>query len=169
VLAMSTLNEPVAKRIAKLFRLLASDFEGEVLSAARRMKQQLAGEGLSFNDIATVIENANGEIEEKKYSDADAEIIFARGMEKGRVEEARKQQAPPEFYDTDGHPRWNAIALFCQKHTARLHSDWEREFISDMAGKTLWREPSEKQAKHLLAIFVRLGGHYDPKTAHVRR
>ena len=90
---MSTLNEPVAKRIAKLFRLLASDFDGEVLNAARRMKQQLAAEGLSFNDIATVIENANGEIEETKYSDTDAEIIFTRGVEKGRAEEARKQQA----------------------------------------------------------------------------
>ena len=64
---MSMLDELVAKRVAKLFRLLASDFDGEVLSAARRMKQQLAAEGLSFNDIATVIEQANGEIEERKY------------------------------------------------------------------------------------------------------
>ena len=63
---MSTLNEPIAKRIAKLFRLLASDFDAEALNAARRMKQLLAVGGLSFNDIATVIENANGEIEEKK-------------------------------------------------------------------------------------------------------
>ena len=75
---MSTLNEPVAKRIAKLFRLLASDFDGETLAAARRMKQLLAVEGLSFNDIATVIENANGEIEERKYSETDAKIIFER-------------------------------------------------------------------------------------------
>ncbi len=32
---MSALNEPVAKRIAKLFRLLASDFDGEVCSMPR--------------------------------------------------------------------------------------------------------------------------------------
>src|SRR6516165_11225423 len=167
MLEMSTLNEPVAKRIAKLFRLLASDFDGEVLSAARRMKQQLIAEGLSFNDIATVIENHQGEIEERKYSDADAEIIFARGVEKGRTEEARKQQAPPEFYDADGHPRWSEIALFCQKHITQLRSQWEITFVNDMAGKTLWREPSDKQAKHLLAVFVKLGGSYDPKTAHI--
>jgi hypothetical protein len=166
---MSALNEPVAKRIAKLFRLLASDFDGEVLSAARRMKQQLAGEGLSFNDIAIVIENANGEIEERKYSDADAEIIFTKGVEKGRAEEVRKQQAPPEFYDVDGRPRWNAIALFCQKNVGRLRGEWERTFVNDMAGKTLWCTPTEKQAKHLLAIFVKLGGHYDHKTAHLHR
>src|SRR6516165_956742 len=125
MLEMSTLNEPVAKRIAKLFRLLASDFDGEVLSAARRMKQQLAAEGLSLNDIATVIENHQGEIEEKKYSDADAEIIFAKGVEKGRTEEARKQQAPPEFYDADGAPRWYEIAMCCQGNVAQWHSEWE--------------------------------------------
>ena len=115
---MSTLNEPVAKRIAKLFRLLASDFDAEALNAARRMKQLLAVGGLSFNDIATVIENANGEIEEKKYSDSDAEIIFTKGVEKGRAEEARKQETPPEFYDIDGRPRWTAIALFFWQNTA---------------------------------------------------
>jgi hypothetical protein len=166
---MATLNEPVAKRVAKLFRLLASDFDGEVLNAARRMKQQLLTEGLNFNDIATVIENHQGEIEEKKYSDGDLKEVWDRGVEKGRKEEAHKQQAPPEFYDADGQPRWNEIALFCQKNTARLRSEWEQTFINDMAGKTLWSQPSEKQAKHLLAIFVKLGGHYEPKTAHVRR
>jgi hypothetical protein len=133
------------------------------------LKTQLAAEGLSFNDIATVIEIANGEIEERKYSDTDAEIIFTKGVEKGRAEEARNQQAPPEFYDADGRPRWYEIALFCQKNTARLRDNWERTFIDDMAGKTLWREPSEKQAKHLLAIFVKLGGYYDPKATHLRR
>ena len=166
---MSALNEPIAKRVAKLFRLLASDFDGEVLGAVRRMKQQLAVEKLSFNDIAVVIENASGEIEERKYSDADAAIIFARGVEKGQAEAVRQRDLPPEFYDADGHPRWNEIALFCQKNTGRLRGDWEQTFISDMAGKTLWSEPTEKQAKHLLAIFVRLGGAYDPKATHLRR
>jgi hypothetical protein len=165
---MSALNEPIAKRIAKLLRMLSSNYDNEVLAAVGRMKNLFKAEGLSFSDIATVIESCNGEIEERKYSDADAEIIFARGIEKGRVEEARKQQAPPEFYDADGRPRWNEIALFCQKHIAQLRSEWERTFINDMAGKTLWREPSDRQAKCLLAIFVKLGGSYDPKTTHLR-
>jgi hypothetical protein len=154
---VSTLNEPVAKRIGKLFRRLASNFEGEQLNTVAAMKRLFASEGLSFSDIATVIENANGEIEELKYSDADAEIIFKRGVEKGRVEEARKQQAPPEFYDADERPRWNAIALFCQQQQQRLRPN-EQEFIDDMAGQTMWREPTEKQAKWLLSIFIRLGG-----------
>jgi hypothetical protein len=165
---MSTLDEPVADRIAKLFRLLASDFEGEILSAVRRMKQLLARENLSFNDIATVIENANGTIEERKYSDSDAETekIFARGKQKGREEEAHKRELPPEFYDADGVPRWNVVALFCQKSVPRLN-EWERGFIDNMAGKTLWREPTPKEAKHLLAIFVKLGGRYEPQATHI--
>jgi hypothetical protein len=154
---MSTLNEPVAKRIATLFRMLSSDFEGEVLNAVVAMKRLFAAEGLAFNDIATVIESCNGEIEERKYSDSDAEIIFARGVEKGRAEQVRVQEGPPEFYDADGHPRWNAIALFCQKNHQRLRPI-EQGFVDDMAGNTLWREPSEKQARWLLSIFLRLGG-----------
>ncbi len=157
----------LAKRIAALVRLLASD--SDRTSAINGLLRLLPSEGLTFNDLATVIENCDGQIEEKKFSEADAEVIFAKGAEKGRAEEARKQQAPPEFYDADGHPRWNVISLFCQKHIARLRNDWERTFINDMAGKTLWREPSDKQAKHLLAIFVRLGGYYDPKTTHLHR
>jgi hypothetical protein len=168
VLAMSALNEPIAKRIATLFRLLSSNHEGEALAAIAAMKRLFAAKRLSFHDIATVIESCNGEIEEKKYSDADAQIIFNKGVEKGRKEEARAHEAPPEFHDADGLPRWSEITLFCQKSTARLTA-WERGFIDSVAGQLLWKPPSEKQAKHLLAIFVKLGGHYDPKTANARR
>jgi hypothetical protein len=63
---VSSLNGPVAKRIAALFRMLSSDFQGEVLNAAAAMKRLFAAEGLAFNDIATVIESCNGEIEERK-------------------------------------------------------------------------------------------------------
>jgi hypothetical protein len=79
-----------------------------------------------------------------------------------RAAPKKPDELPPEFYDADGQPPWNQVALFCRKHVAQLHSHWEREFVTDMAGKTLWRQPSEKQAKHLLAIFIRLGGVYEP-------
>jgi hypothetical protein len=167
---MSTLNEPIAKRVAKLFRMLASDHDGEVLNAARKLKQQLIAEGLSLNDIATVIENAGGEIEERKYSDSDAEIIFKRGVEKGHAEEARKREAPPEFYDVDGQPRWYEIAVFCQQNSNQLRREWERDFANDIPGRIIkYGGPTERQVPHLLAIFVKLGGHYDPKAAHLRR
>jgi hypothetical protein len=162
---MGTLNETTAKKIAKLFRLTydAASYDGESLSAVAAMRRLLANEGLSANDIALVIESCNGEIEERKYSDADAEQIYARGVEQGRAQQQHKQQLPPEFYDAAGNPQWNAIALFCQSKTDRLRNDWEKTFVADMAGTTILREPTEKQAKHLIAIFVRLGGVYDPK------
>ena len=167
---MSTLNESIAKRVAKLFRLLASDFDGEVLNAARRMKQQLGAEGLSFNDIATVIENHQGEIEEKKYSDGDLKEVWDLGVEKGRAEEARKHDAPPEFYDADGSPRWYEIATFCQSNVAQLHSEWERNFVNDMPSRIIkFGKPTERMIPHLLAIFVKLGGYYDAKATYLRR
>jgi hypothetical protein len=156
---MSTLNEPVAKRIAKLVRMLASDFDGEMLAAARRLKDLLKNEGLTHHDIAAVIESCNGEIEERKYSDADAEIIFNRGVEQGREEQARKKEqiVPADYYDADGQPRWDAIAAFCQKNHERLRPS-EQKFIDDMVANTMWRQPTEKQGRWLLTIFLRLGG-----------
>jgi hypothetical protein len=166
---MAELNDSTAKRIAKLIRLMSSEHDGEWGNAVRKLKLVLSNERLTFNDIATVIENANGEIEERKYSDADAEVIFARGVEKGRVEEAHKQQAPPEFYDADGQPRWYEIAVFCQQNSSRLN-EWEQGFVSDMPEKMIrFGKPTEKQLPHLLAIFVKLGGYYDPKATHVHR
>jgi hypothetical protein len=165
--AMSELTETVAKRLAKLFSLLGSSHDGEVLSAARAMKRLLESGRLSFPDIAIVIESCNGAIEERKYSDSDAEIIFARGVEKGRVEEERRQKPPPEFYDADGRPRYDQIALFCQANKDRLRPHIpgrfnEHEFVDDMAGKMTWQQPTERQAKVLISIFVKLGGHSEP-------
>jgi hypothetical protein len=154
---MAALTEPIARRIANLFRRLSSDFEAEQLATIGALKRVLAREGLGFSDVAIVIENAEGMIEERKYSDSDAEIIFAKGMERGAEKARAEAAAPPEFYDVDGRPRWNEVAMFCQSQHARLRPV-EQGFIDDMAGNTMWREPSEKQAKWLLSIFVRLGG-----------
>jgi hypothetical protein len=165
---MGTLGETTAKRIATLFRMLNSEHEGEVLGAVAAMKRLFKAERLTFHDIATVIESCNGEIEERKYSDSDAQIIFARGIEKGREEEARQRDVPPDFYDVDGNPRWHEIALFCQKDMTRLREN-ERAFVNDIAGQLLWRQPSSKQAKWLLTIFVKLGGRCDSKTMHLYR
>ena len=156
---MTALNESTAKRIAKLFRSLSSDFDGEVLGAVAAMKRLFKIEGLSFHDIATVIENCDGMIEEKKYSDADAKVIFERGLAKGRAEQ---QDNNLEFFDGDGRPRWYDIAVHCQRNAARLRSQWEKEFVADIAGKVLGAEPSLKQARCILKIFVKLGGQCDP-------
>jgi hypothetical protein len=161
---MGELNESTAKRIGKLVRLMSSEHDGEWGNAVRKLKLVLSNKGLTFNDLAIVIENCDGAIEERKYSDADAKIIFARGIEKGRAEEAQKQAAPPEFYDNDGEPRWYEIAVFCQQNSEQLHNQWQRDFANDIPAKILqYGKPTEKQKPHLLGIFVKLGGRYVPK------
>jgi hypothetical protein len=154
---MSTLNEPIAKRVGKLVRMFGSPFENERHVALTKLRALLEEDGLTFNDIATVIENANGEIEQLKYSDTDAEIIYARGVEKGRAEQARKPALAEDFYDENKHPRWNAMAMFCLERRERMRPQ-ELSFVEDMAGRTLSYSLSEKQGKWLLALFIRLGG-----------
>ena len=155
------------RRVGVMIRLLGSNTGDEAIAAAHGLRRLVPAEGLSFNEIAVLIENCGGKIEQFKYSDADAEVIFARGVERGRAEQQQQDALPPEFYYADRQPRWNEIALFCQRNNGRLRSDWEKTFVADMAGNTVWRQPTEKQAKHLLAIFVKLGGSYDPKTARI--
>jgi len=96
---MCTFDEPVAKRIAKLLRLLASDFHGEVLNAARRMKQLLAAEQQSFNDIATSI-TATARLRSASIATRTPRSSLAVTWRRGK-EEAQKREAPPEFYDAE--------------------------------------------------------------------
>jgi hypothetical protein len=156
---MSTKHKTAIERTADLFRLLDSPFDGEVLGAVGAMKRLFQSEGLSFADIATVITNHQGEIEEKKYSDADAEIIFKKGIERGKEEAQHNNPGmlSGEFYDQNGELRWIEIALWCAEHGARLRPN-EQQFIDDMCGCVQWRAPSERQGKWLLSIFYRLGG-----------
>jgi hypothetical protein len=65
----------LARRIGALVRLEGSPLENEAFGATAGLRRLVAGEGLEFNDIATLIENCDGRIETLKYSDGDAEKI----------------------------------------------------------------------------------------------
>ena len=152
---MPVLEETTAKRLGTMIaKIIGSDFDAEAMVARHAVRRLLASEGLSPNDVATVIENASGEIEKLKYSDDDAKKIYEQGLAEGHAAGVRE---PPEFYDEDGEPRWHEMALFCQRNAPRLKEN-ELTFIDDMAGRTLWHEPTEKQSRWLLSIFIRLGG-----------
>ena len=134
---MSALNEPIAKRIATLFRMLGSNFDGEVLGAVAAMKRLFKAEGLTFHDIATVIENCNGEIEERKYSDADAEIIFSvvskRAALKRRASVKRRRNSMTPMASRAGtRSRCSArkTALSCATNGSEI-------LLNDMAGKII--------------------------------
>jgi hypothetical protein len=49
------------------------------------------------------------------------------------------------------------MALWCQQRYDRLEGK-HREFINDMAGLTVRREPTEKQGKYLTSLYHKLGG-----------
>jgi hypothetical protein len=167
----AAVDEPAAKRIARLFRMFGSPYEGEAHNALRAMKHLLETEGLTFNDVAVLIENASGEIRRLKYSDDDASLIFERGVAKGRTDAEREDDPPPEFYDIDGQPRWYEIAEFClqnrnqQKNGVPLLNEKDLDFISDMPNKMIrFGKPTPKQIPWLIAIFVKLGGPYESKS-----
>jgi hypothetical protein len=161
---MAALDETTAKRIAKLVRMFGSPSPEEANVALLKLRTLCVQENLSFNDLGTVIENANGEIEQLKYSDADMASVANRMRERGRQEGYEKAQAekglPPEFYDADGTPRWYAIADFTAKFPPKFKSGFEQEFVEGTPDKMLnFGAPrSAKQARIILGFFRRVGG-----------
>lgn len=147
------------KRIAKIFRLLNSNQDGEVLAAAAKLKKLCAAEGVTINDLTVSI--GGSETSEQKYTEADAVIIFERGKEAGRAESSSKES---EYFDIDGNPRWYEITVFNRDNVEQLRNAWMREFTVDIIDKVLGREPSPKQARWILKIFVKLGGACSPET-----
>jgi hypothetical protein len=159
---VTPLNESIARRIGKLVRMFSSSFENEQHVALKKLGSLLVEEGLTFSDIATVIENCNGEIEQLKYSDADAAAIYQRGVDKGRAEP--RAQEPTEFFDENGMPHWYEIAVFCRDSQGRPLTDWERSFVEDMPTKIAgWGQPTSAQRRHLLRVFIKLGGFVDAR------
>lgn len=92
--------------MAKLVRMFSSPYENEKHIALAKLETLIREDGLTFNDLATVIENADGEIEERKYTDADmlaATQAVKERAEKDAYEKARRERTgPPEFYDEIG-------------------------------------------------------------------
>ncbi|RXH34365.1 hypothetical protein XH99_01050 [Bradyrhizobium nanningense] len=154
----------LATRVGKFLRMILddnnlNDNNGNVaLVAARKLRSLQQAENY---DIAR-------QLETKFYDDADATKIFKRGREREREEISRQPQAPPEFYDGDGYPRWDEIALVCQRQIAqglkRAKNAGEEEFINDMAGRMMFRQPSEAQGRWLFDIFIRFGGPCNRRT-----
>jgi hypothetical protein len=133
--------------------------EGDGTNAARMLQLFIPGTGLTFNDIATMVENCNGEIEQYKYSDNDAKGFFDLGVQKGQE---RAHESGTDFWP-GGVPQWGKIALWCQERSARLRPN-EQQFIDDMAGQTQFRGPTPKQAQWLISIFLKLGGKREATT-----
>jgi hypothetical protein len=141
------------QRLGTLVRLLASPSDGEALAAARAIVRTLKSTGMDIHALAERVENVNG----GKLSEVEMRKIYAAGFEAGMRKVENEQHGADDFHNVDGTPNWNEIALYCQRNNARLREN-ERQFVNDMASRTVWREPSPKQEKWLRSIFFRLGG-----------
>jgi hypothetical protein len=143
----------LAQRFAKLLSQLSEP--SSVAAAVTALNSMLKAEKLSFNDVANVLE-------EQRYSAEDMQHALNRGKELVR-RELGSQDSALEFFDLDGRPNWFAIATHNRDNIGKLRRDWDREFTTDMVAKTIAYEPSLKQAKNILRIFVQLGGRCDPR------
>ena len=99
------------------------------------------------------VEKANG----IELTEAEMRKLYDAGYDAGVRAVEAKQHGPHDFRNVDGTPAWHEIARFCQQSRDRLREK-EREFINDITSRTVWREPTNRQAKWLRSIFYRLGG-----------
>jgi hypothetical protein len=149
---MTDVLAPIVGKLAACTRMLSSDKDGDVITAARGLVRMLKGAGTDIHVFAERIAKPNGGL-----TDAEMRKLYDAGYEAGVRAVENKQHGSGDFHNVDGLPSWNEIALFCQQNNDRLRPT-ERQFIDDIASRTVWREPTEKQAKWLRSIFYRLGG-----------
>jgi hypothetical protein len=141
---------PISEKIGKLIRMLGSDRDGEVLAAVQAIRRTLHGAGHNFHVLAEAVEKANGSL-----SEGEMRKLYEAGFEDGR--RAAENSQPVAFCSVDDASDWHEMALWCQQHSGRLGPN-EVEFVNDMASRTVWRNPTEKQGKWLRSIYYRLGG-----------
>jgi isopenicillin N synthase-like dioxygenase len=160
--------DPITERICKLVRMFGAE-ENVANVAFAKLRNFFAQETLSFNDLATVIEKAA-----KGYYSGEEVIAAAAkakefGEQSGYAKAKREASGPPEFYDSDGEPRWYEIARFIDERKSRLNG-WERGFVEGDANRgslvvnmAKFGSPTPKQTKHVLGIFIKLGGTVPPE------
>src|SRR6516225_10684457 len=159
------LPHALAAKLGKPIRLLASNSRGEAFAALCAIARLLESHGYSFHTLADHVESANGsglsETDKQKIS-AAIENARIEGYAEGVKAAESKQHGTGAFRNTDGTLDWREVALFIQrnKHKIRKLTDWDNEFIDDMASRTACPnyEPSVKQHQQLHRLFYKLGG-----------
>lgn len=89
---------------------------------------------------------------------ADIKKIYDEGYAAGVRDAENKRFGPATSLTKPACRRGTRSPLFCQRNIDRIQKPNECECINDMAGKTVWGEPTERQATWLRDIFLRLGG-----------
>jgi hypothetical protein len=131
------------EKIQKLIRLLSSPNDGEALAAVHALQRVLREEGTDIHELAARIEG---------LTQAKMQKLYDAGFKEGKNSAA----AATGFSDV-GRPSFYAMACEIKhKGEGRLTLK-EANFVDDMTRWCTRREPTEKQAKWLHAIYCRIG------------
>src|SRR5262245_43568524 len=143
-------------KLANYIRLLGSNRAGEVVAAANALIAELKKHGEDLHDMAERRANP-------KLSEVEMRKIYDAGLEAGIRKAEAAQIGDGDFRSIDGTPPWEEIATWLQRYDDQHNrlGERERDFVNDMAALTLWRTPSERQARWLLGIFRKMGGGFD--------
>jgi hypothetical protein len=145
----------IAGDLAKCIRLLASDKDGDVVAAWHGMIRKLKSIGADIHDVADRIEHSgNGALVE-----AELKEVYDAGIKEGvRREKAHNQASGVPQGAAVQFPSARDMAMHCYRNLAELRSEWEQEFITNMASWTRTRPLSSKQQAHLEKIYIKLRG-----------
>ena len=158
------LPHALTAKLGKSIRLLASDSRGEAFAALCAIARLLEAYNQSFHTLADHVENGGGGLSDADKQKISAAIESARieGYAEGVKAAESKQHGTGAFRNTDGTLDWREVALFIQrkKHKISKLTDWDNEFIDDMASRTARPnyEPSVKQHQQIHRLFYKLGG-----------
>jgi hypothetical protein len=140
----------IAKKVAPIIRMLASNQDGDVLNAARALDRVLKSAGADFHALADHVARQD----DSRLSEAEMRKLYDVGYRDGK--RAAENAQPTAAWHDVGTPL-HKLALFCQQRSDRLRQN-EREFIDDMTSLTVWHALSERQEKWLRSIYHKLGG-----------
>ena len=143
---------PIADKLKRCIRLLASDRDGEIVAAARALNRTLQSAGLDLRAFADRVTQTNG------LDKAQMQKIYDVDHAAGR-RAAEKELAGRMFQNVDAsaEPSWFEIASECRAHPQMIRSDRERQFVNDMCRRLVHGgTPSEKQNAWLRKIYARV-------------
>jgi hypothetical protein len=133
------------EKIGKLLKMLSSNSDGEVVAAARAILRTLQAEGADIHELAERVEG-------RKLSQAEMQRIYDKAFADGK-----KSVAAAADFSSVGTPSFHEMACEVQAKANGRLSPKEHGFVDDMIRWCAHREPSEKQAKWLHAIYCRIG------------
>jgi hypothetical protein len=143
---------PIAEKVKRCLRLLASNSDGEVIAAARALNRTLQSAGSDIHALADRVTQSNG------LSKEDMKKLYDAGVAAGR-KAAQKELNGRMFQSVDANeePSWFEIASLCRSNPRVMHSDNEKNFVNDMCRRLVrGGEPTEKQANWLRKIYARV-------------